>query len=260
VNAVIKKTSPSILATGLVTDLVTGLTITNLSFSFPHHTLFENFNMTIPSGQWVSILGPTGAGKSTLLQLIAGLINPQKGTITTEGQGPIAGLLAYMSQQDLLLPWLSLLDNVLIGYSLRREPPPALLVEKAKGLLDETGLAHALSLRPAQLSGGMRKRAALVRTILEDKPIVLMDEPFASLDIGTRASLYHLAAKFLAGKTVVFITHDPLEALVLGDQLFVMKGSPITVQQTAIEGQRPRDMAKVAGMPLYAKLLEQLTL
>ena len=132
-----------------------------------------------------------------------------------------------MAQNDLLLPWLSVLDNVLLGFRLRGQK--GVLAEersKALSLLAQVGLAERAADLPDRLSGGMRQRAALARTLMEDRPVVLMDEPFAALDAITRYRLQALAAKLLAGRTIFLVTHDPLEALRLCDQVFVLAGPP----------------------------------
>jgi putative hydroxymethylpyrimidine transport system ATP-binding protein len=131
-----------------------------------------------------------------------------------------------MAQQDLLLPWLSARDNVLIGRRLRGERVGPAARGRAEELLVRVGLRSAVTARPAALSGGMRQRVALARTLMEDRPVVLMDEPFAGLDAITRYELQALAAELLAERTVLLVTHDPLEALRLGHRLLVLAGRP----------------------------------
>jgi len=165
-----------------------------------------------------------------------------------------------MAQSDLLLPWLSVLDNVLLGYRLRGDRSAlATAEERARGLLAEVGLADRLDDRPARLSGGMRQRAALARTLCEDRPVVLMDEPFAHLDAVTRLELQDLAARLLAGRTAVLVTHDPLEALRVGHQIRVLSGTPF-IAGPAIEpaGVVPRDPADANLLALHARLVGEL--
>jgi putative hydroxymethylpyrimidine transport system ATP-binding protein len=169
-------------------------------------------------------VGPSGVGKSTLLRLIAGLeaaVTPGQ-VVASDGQA-LAGRIAYMAQQDLLLPWLSALGNVTLGARLRGLPSDS---RAARRLLDRVGLGQRLADRPATLSGGMRQRVALARTLAEDRPVVLMDEPFSALDAVTRLKLQDLAAEMLSGRTIVLVTHDPLEAVRLGQRVLVMAGRP----------------------------------
>ncbi len=191
--------------------------------------LFENLDLTLDGGRWTSLLGPSGVGKTTLLRLIAGLADSAESeSVRCQDGRPVAGRVAYMAQQDLLLPWRSALDNVLMGAALRgedlRDAEP-----RARDLLDRVGLAERTDARPAQLSGGQRQRVALARTLFEDRPIVLMDEPFSALDAVTRFRLQNIAAELLAERTVLLVTHDPLEALRLSNSIYVMSGHPATL-------------------------------
>ncbi len=137
-----------------------------------------------------------------------------------------------MSQKDLLLPWLSVLENVRLGARLRGETSDT--TPRALSLLKAAGLATRANDRPDTLSGGMRQRAALARTLMEDRPVVLMDEPFSAVDPLTRLGLQDLAARMLAGRTVIFVTHDPMEALRLGYRVLVLNGNPATPTEIAL--------------------------
>src|SRR5437868_5597821 len=184
-----------------------------VSLAYDDIDLFNNFNLTLPSNQWTCILGPSGGGKSSLLKFIAGLIPHDSKKIKCAGKVSLSPEhVAYMAQTDLLLPWFSTLDNALLGAHLRGTLT-ASIETKAKELLAEVGLSNALKKYPHQLSGGMRQRVALVRTLLEEKPVVLMDEPFSAVDAITRYQLQTLAANLLRECTVLLVTHDPLEAL-----------------------------------------------
>jgi putative hydroxymethylpyrimidine transport system ATP-binding protein len=164
-----------------------------------------------------------------------------------------------MAQQDLLMPWLNVLDNTLIGARLRGEKITPELKQKAIALLEESGLKNTDQLLPAKLSGGMRQRVALVRTLLENRPIILMDEPFSSLDIITRLKLQNLACKLLANHTVLLVTHDPLEALRLGDYIYTMTGAPVKIDgPIKPEGVAPRDPTDMDLLQQHAKLLQML--
>ena len=199
--------------------------------------------------------------KRRLLRLIAGLIEPWPGsTIRCSDGAPLAGRLAYMAQQDRLLPWLGVLDNVLLGYRLRGDEAARRAAEpRARALLAEVGLGDRLNALPRTLSGGMRQRAALARTLCEDRPVILMDEPFAQLDAVTRLDLQDLAVRLLAGRTAVLVTHDPLEALRVGHEIRVLYGSPFIVGAAIVPpGPMPRDPADPALLALQAQLIRDL--
>jgi len=220
--------------TGTRTDVV----IDRLSLAFDGVALFDRFSAVFPSGQTTCLLGPSGIGKSTLLRAMAGLVAPDAGRVQGGDGAPLAGRIAYMDQSDLLLPWLSARENVLLGARLRGETPD---VAAADRLLARVGLEGHADKRPAALSGGMRQRAALARTLMEDRPVVLMDEPFSAVDALTRFRLQALACEVLAGRTVVLVTHDPQEALRLGHRLFVLTGSPAQLDESPVpRGSPPR--------------------
>ena len=165
-----------------------------------------------------------------------------------------------MAQQDLLMPWLNVLENCLIGYRLRGEPVAAAEYQRAKNLLSQVGLENAIELRVSQLSGGMRQRVALVRTLLEERPVVLMDEPFSALDVLTRLQLQDLAADYLAGKTILLVTHDPLEALRLADRIYILRGSPAQISELLIlDTPRPRSLQDPVLLERQGQLLALLT-
>jgi putative hydroxymethylpyrimidine transport system ATP-binding protein len=161
-----------------------------------------------------------------------------------------------MSQRDDLLPWLSVIDNVTLGARLRGQP---LGRAEALALLERVGLVAQKDQLPATLSGGQRQRAALARTLMEDRPLVLMDEPFSALDAITRARLQVLAAGLLAGRTVLLVTHDPLEALRLGHRIQVMTGHPARIEGTTPPaGMPPRDLHDPALLARQGDLLARL--
>lgn len=194
-----------------------------------------------------------------MLRLIAGLAHGARGRVADEQGRSVEGRIAYMAQQDLLLPWCSVLDNTLLGARLRGEPTGGAVEARALELLARVRLADSAAVRPAQLSGGMRQRAALARTLMERRAIVLMDEPFSALDAITRFEIQALAARLLAGRTVLLVTHDPLEALRLGHRVQVMAGRPARLG-TALEppGEPPRDPGDPALLQLHSELLKRL--
>lgn len=227
--------------------------VTGASLHYHGHAVFEDLDAEFAAGSWTCVLGPSGTGKSSLLRVIAGLAADASGTVTTADGAPIRGLVGFMDQRDLLLPWLNAIDNVLIGARLRGEHPDE---ERAAAVLAAVGLGAATTLRPAELSGGMRQRVALARTLMEDRPVVLMDEPFTAVDALTRIRLQELARTMLAGRTVIMVTHDPWEALRLADCTQVMTGTPARLLAPAVvPGLSPRDITKPSIVALYRDLL-----
>merc|ERR1711969_420429 len=156
--------------------------------------------MTLAAGAWTCLLGPSGVGKSTVLRLLLGLETGGAfdGTITASDGQPLAGRISYMAQSDLLLPWLTVIENIMIGDRLRGTTPDR---DRASAMLARVGLQDHAHKKPAALSGGMRQRAALARTLLEDRAVVFLEEPFSALDAGTRAAMQELAAELLHGRT-----------------------------------------------------------
>jgi putative hydroxymethylpyrimidine transport system ATP-binding protein len=218
--------------------------------------LIRDLDFVLPGGRWTCLLGPSGVGKSSLLRVIAGLEPLDAGEVLCTDGRPLAARLAWMSQRDDLLPWLPVIDNVTLGARLRGEPPDH---ARALELLARVGLVPQKDQLPATLSGGQRQRAALARTLMEDRPVVLMDEPFSALDAITRARLQVLAAELLAGRTVLLVTHDPLEALRLGHRIQVMTGHPAGIEGTTLPaGTPPRDLHDPALLARQGDLLARL--
>lgn len=214
------------------------------------HVVAQDLCLDFPGGRTTCLLGRSGVGKTSLLRHLAGLLPGSQA----------AGPVAYMAQRDLLLPWLSVLENVMLGYRLRSDSAERRAAEpRARALLAEVGLADRLHDLPQTLSGGMRQRAALARTLCEDRRIVLMDEPFGQLDAVTRLDLQDLAAHLLQGRTAVLVTHDPLEALRLGHEIRVLSGVPFTVGPViAPPGAVPRDPGDASLLALQAQLIGEL--
>lgn len=219
--------------------------IKNASLTFDDTRLFDRLNLTLSAGKLTCLLGPSGVGKTSLLRMIAGLIinSPKEqlhGDISCDNQIPPDHQVAYHAQHDLLLPWLTARDNALLGARLRGTLSVS-ADDRVEQLFKQTGLTGADNKYPHQLSGGMRQRVALVRTLLEDKPIVLMDEPFSALDAITRFQLQALAVELLKNRTVLFVTHDPFEALRIADDIYILSGKPATLQLACqLESATPR--------------------
>jgi putative hydroxymethylpyrimidine transport system ATP-binding protein len=186
--------------------------------------VFGPLTLDVPAGQWTCLLGPSGIGKTTLLRLIAGVddVTTFEGTIAASDGAPLQGRIALMAQSDLLMPWLSVTENVLLGARLRGQTPDH---DRAAQVLERVGLTAHAAKKPPALSGGQRQRAALARTLMEDRPVVLLDEPFSALDAGTRAQMQELTCELLQGRTVLMVTHDPAEAARLGHAILVMSAT-----------------------------------
>lgn len=176
--------------------------------------LYHQFDLHVVPGEWLFVLGMNGVGKTTLLHQIA---RHQKHD------------MALMAQQDGLLPWLSIKDNIMLGTRLRHGRCTASDHARANTLLQSVFLDGWADARPAQLSGGMRQRAALARILFEDRPIVLMDEPFSALDAISKQDMRDLCCRLLADKTVICVTHDPLDAWILGHRVVVLRGQPVEI-------------------------------
>ncbi|WP_084110512.1 ABC transporter ATP-binding protein [Erwinia typographi] len=211
-----------------------GIQIRDLTLRYGPRTVFENLSFTLAGGEFTALLGASGVGKTSLLKIVAGLARPDSGSVTGSDGQPVGQRIAWMGQKDLLFPWLTVGENVTLSSRLRGEKPDRAW---AGDLLKRVGLAEHVHARPAALSGGMRQRAALARTLYQRQPIVLMDEPFSALDTLTRTRIQTLAAELLAGCTVLLITHDPMEACRLSHRLLVLSS-------TAID-----DSHQIAGLP-----------
>jgi NitT/TauT family transport system ATP-binding protein len=184
--------------------------------------VLDDVNLSIESGEFVCLLGASGCGKSTLLNLIAGLDRPTTGTIDVPAEGA-----AVMFQESALMPWLTARQNVELALRLRGVPRAARRNE-ALELLDTVNLADAAEKRPHELSGGMRQRVALARALAQDRPVLLMDEPFAALDAITRDLLHEELERVWreTGRTIVFVTHNVREAARLGQRVVLLSSRP----------------------------------
>ncbi|MEW7007174.1 ABC transporter ATP-binding protein [Lentilitoribacter sp. EG35] len=189
--------------------------------------LFENLHVDIQSGKTTCLLGASGVGKSTILRLIANLDTGAdfSGEVRASDGKSLKNRIGYMAQGSELFPWLSVLDNVLLGARLRGEGADKMA---ALSIIEKVGLSDHLTKKPSQMSGGERQRIALARTLMEDRPIILLDEPFSALDAKTRSEMQELAGNLLAGRTVLLVTHDPAEAARLGHAIYMLTEQGIT--------------------------------
>lgn len=208
--------------------------------SFSYHTdkdetqALKNLSFHVNEGEFVSIVGPSGCGKSTLLSLIAGLLKPESGTIKLK-DSYIDGnhqSIGYMLQKDHLFEWRSVLDNVLLGLEIQKKLT-AENRKKVENMLENYGLGDFKNVKPSQLSGGMRQRAALIRTLALNPEILLLDEPFSALDYQTRLNVSSDIGEIIRkeGKTAILVTHDLSEAISLGDKVLVLSRAPATVKR-----------------------------
>lgn len=217
--------------------------------------------LTVNSGELVSIIGPSGCGKSTLLNIIAGLDQPDAGTVELDGDSEAnrLGSIGYMQQKDLLLPWRTVLDNAALGLEIQgvsrsQARRQALELTSLFGL---EGFEHQF---PFALSGGMRQRAAFLRTMLLDQDVVLLDEPFGALDALTRVQMQEWLMELWSTlkKTIILITHDVEEAILLSDRIYVLTTRPAQIDTVMEVGlARPRDFKKVTD-PDFVELKSRL--
>ncbi|MDR7124961.1 ATP-binding cassette domain-containing protein [Pseudotabrizicola sp. 4114] len=218
--------------------------------------LIRGLALGFAAGQWSCLLGPSGVGKSTIARLIAGLPGPYRleGALTAADGLALAGRVAMLAQEPQLLPWADLVQNVTIGARLRGARPDS---ARARALLAGVGLAGMEARRPAALSGGQRQRVALARVLIEECPVVVLDEPFSALDTVTRLAMQDLAARLLCGRTVILITHDPLEAIRLADLGWLLgPGGAQALDLPA--GPTPRDFRAADTLAAQARLLARL--
>jgi ABC-type nitrate/sulfonate/bicarbonate transport system ATPase subunit len=207
-----------------------GITVRGLRHSYGEVEALDEIDLDVPDGGRVAVVGPSGCGKSTLLSLVAGLDRPTAGSVEVGGDGDEPARLrrcALMPQRDLLLPWRTALDNAGIAIENAGRPKSEARAA-ALPLFDRFGLAEFASAAPGSLSGGMRQRVAFLRTLLAGKPVLLLDEPFASLDAITREDLQEWLAHALEEepRTVLLVTHDVDEALRLAQRVVVLSSRP----------------------------------
>ena len=206
----------------------------NLRKRFGAVEVLADISLSVQPGEFVSVLGPSGAGKSTILQLLTGASVPDAGQMLVDGAplSPSAHAFAFMPQGDALMPWRRIIDNATLGLEVQGMSRKQARARVAP-LFAEFGLAGFERHYPAQLSGGMRQRAALLRTAVQERPMLLLDEPFGALDALTRAQMQRWLAGMRArhGWTVLLITHDVREAVLLSDRIYVLSSRPARIAQ-----------------------------
>jgi NitT/TauT family transport system ATP-binding protein len=224
--------------------------------------IFDSFDLDVEQGEFVALLGPSGCGKSTLLNLTAGFVGAQSGRVLFDGNvvSKVNTDVAYMTQQDTLLPWRTVAANVRLPLEIRHVAK-AEINERVDSILRLVGLDHAKDRFPAQLSGGMNRRALLARSLIGDPKVLLMDEPFAALDAQLRDTMHRELLEVVArfGRTVLFVTHDISESILLSDRVVMLGGGPCRIiDDVAIPFGKDRNLDDVSVAPEYLELATRL--
>ena len=233
--------------------------------------VIRDLSLQVQEGEFLTVVGPSGSGKSTLLNMIAQIDRPSAGEVVLSGETILRAdtprlnpgwhcRIGYVTQEDNLLPWQRLEDNLLFPLRAQDRLDDASRARVSQ-LVETVNLKGFERYYPHELSGGMRKRASLVRTLAYDPPLILMDEPFGALDAQTRMQLHADLLRLwnLGRKTIVFVTHDIAEAIALGDRVMVLSRAPARVVSSyEIDLPRPRDVDHLIGMPRFAELFERV--
>ena len=224
----------------------------------------KDVSFSIAKGEFVALLGPSGSGKSTVLNMIATLLKPSSGDILIDGQPIVAQKaspqVGYVFQRDTLFPWRTVADN--IGYGLELAGvAKAARAERVAACINQAGLSGFADAYPSSLSGGMRQRAALMRTLVVEPEILLMDEPFGALDTHTKLDMHDVLLKIWEREkqTVLFVTHDLSEALTLADRIILFSARPGQIKESfTVNLPRPRDAVTLRETPDYADLFTHI--
>ena len=235
------------------------LDIKSAYFGFSHEEpILAGFDLCIDRGEFIALLGPSGCGKSTLLNLTAGLLKPLSGTVVFDGKH-LTGInrdVGYMTQGDTLLPWLTVEKNVMLPLELRGVPNEQ-RNQKLASALQLVNLTEAAKKFPSELSGGMKRRALLARSLIYDPPMILMDEPFAALDAQLRETMHAelLATVSRVGSSVMFVTHDISESIFLADRILVLGKRPlVVVEEIRLPFGKDRKLDQVRVSKQFAEL------
>ena len=237
------------------------LAVSNLTKRFDELTVFEGFEVTVPRGGFTALVGPSGCGKSTFFDVLTGVVAKDRGEISWRGERleNVGRDAAYMQQKDLLLPWLSLLDNALLPARMSKRDGNAR--DKALYLFKRLELQGFENYPPRKVSGGMRQRCALVRTLMFEHELVLLDEPLSALDAITRRSLQSLLLLLQSEfqKTIVMITHDVEEALLVADEVLLLTPFPMRIfGRFTPQPPKPRKSSNSELLAMKEYILEQL--
>jgi NitT/TauT family transport system ATP-binding protein len=238
------------------------LAICGLCKRFDDLVVFRELDFTAAAGSFTVLIGPSGCGKSTLFDVLTGVVAKDAGTISWRNRRlpHVKTQSAYMQQKDLLLPWLNLLENAILPARMAGHPIAAAR-RNASELFVRLGLEGFASYLPGRVSGGMRQRCALVRTLMFERELVLLDEPLSALDAITRSALQSLLVMLqnVFGKTILMITHDIEEALLLADEILVLSRTPMIInERIALNRPKPRRADDPTLMALKARMLRQL--
>jgi NitT/TauT family transport system ATP-binding protein len=235
-----------------------------VSIAFGEHRIVSDINLQVAAGEFVCLLGPSGCGKSTLLNLVAGFLPATSGKVSAGGRpvtGPGMDRGVVFQSTEALFPWLTVQENVEYGPRMRGVPRRA-RADAARHYLEMVGLSHAGDRMPGELSGGMRQRAQIARVLVNEPAIVLMDEPFGALDAQTREVMQaELDRIWRATRpTILFITHDIWEAILLGDRIITMTAGPDATFKTVapVDIPHPRELTAPAAVELYRELREDI--
>lgn len=239
------------------------LTVQKVSKSFGGDRILENLSLTLCAGELVSILGVSGGGKTTLFNIIAGLSNPDEGEVLLDGAKITGkpGMVSYMLQKDLLLPYRTIVDNVALPLLIRGMKKKEARL-KAGSYFNQFGLEGTQKRYPGQLSGGMRQRAALLRTYLFSSGVALLDEPFSALDMMTKRAMHgwYLEMMGQIHLSTLFITHDIDEAILLSDRILLLTGRPGSITKEIVIRQprtERKDFAVTDGYLEYKRMVLQ---
>ena len=238
------------------------LKVSRLTKRFGALSVLEEFDFCVPRKGFTILIGPSGCGKSTLFDVLTGVVPKNDGIISWLGESlPHLGMKsAYMQQKDLLLPWFSLIDNALLPARISGENR-ATAYEKALGLFKRLGLEGFEAYFPGEISGGMRQRCALVRTLMFEHELVLLDEPLSALDAITRKSLQSLLLLLQSefDRSILMITHDIEEALVLADEVLVLSRMPMKIlQRFTLDDPKPRRLTDSRLLDIKEDVLRRL--